>query len=480
MLRLRPTMSLRLAQFLVAASISVGISTVSSAADVRTRKHVDDMSTTEWTTLAKAIKALHDRDQKDANGKFLVPQTVDSYERFIQIHGNMIEAGACLHGSERIWFWHRAFLLHFENRLRATSTEAANITLPYWDWTEKTTGVRYPKAFEDPALLFHDKRLHTANPLPSPLTAANDQHAPDAKAFVKNLLKNPSWADFGGTIDGPDATPGSLESETHDPIHGGYISGDNRNTVRAVADPIFFAHHSNLDRLIDEWQAQHPATPAAPHCLDCNAAAYDRDATLGPLKVADLVSNSSVKGVKVVYAPRIAAVAMAEAAAPAPPSPSPQPPSGQATAFRLTIPAKTDERAVLVIPDVTAPAGEFSRGDVYLVPEGTKFTPDRAFKEKYRIGVVGTFSDAPASESAGHAHKTKRVAVRLGEALQKLPEQEKGKPYQLIIQFVPIATQPRALETTAGPGVTHGTPQLKLEGNASKSAIQLEKLGSPQ
>src|SRR5258708_10313800 len=142
-----------------------GIANGADAPDVRQRLHVEDMSQQQWSTLADAISKLRAKTllesgtqkpiipQKDSSGAF-----VDSYERFIQIHGGpSSEDGHCIHFDELIWAWHRGFLLHFEHALGATGVPGAQaITLPYWDWTEVPSGAEgYPMAYETVPGLIH-------------------------------------------------------------------------------------------------------------------------------------------------------------------------------------------------------------------------------------------------------------------------------------------------------------------------------------
>lgn len=454
----------------------------SVAADVRIRKHLDDMTPMEWKILADAIAALHKLDKFDHTGKPVFPQGADSYERFVQIHGDGRENGACLHGSERVWFWHRAFLLHFENRLRSTNPSASgSITLPYWDWTDLATGSHgFPAAYEDQSSpLYHDRLDHTATVSSlSPLSVARDSHREIGKEYISGLMNINSWEKFGGTKDGDDSIKGDLENNVHDNIHGSYIGKDNHNTVLAVRDPIFWAHHANLDRVVDAWQKKYPRVA---HCIECDASAYDRDAVLGPLTVNDVLSNDLFKGVQVIYAPRSAALVIAAAPSATQVQSTMRSPesSGPTSAYRLKIPEQAIEAADLIIPDISVQSGTFYRTDVYLVPANVRFTPDHGFKEKYRIGVFGNFS-APDHATHASGHFSHRIAIRLDEVFRRLPSEEKGKEYQLIIQFVPIDRPASLLAEAAGSDVRYGNPQLTTKEPSGTKIVPLENLGAPQ
>jgi hypothetical protein len=463
---------------LVLAVLCSSISSAFGAPETRVRKHVEDMSAAEWDVLGKAILALHKLDKFDNAGRSVFPQGVDSYERFVQIHGDFRENGACLHGSEEVWFWHRAFLLHFENRLRATNPpESSNITLPYWDWAERASGTAgYPSAYEKTGSpLFHARIQHvaTARSL-SPLAVARDMATDGASDFVTQLLKDNDWGSFGGTIQGPQGQEGKLESDTHDLIHGSYIGLDNHSPKLSVRDPIFWAHHANLDRLVDQWQSQNPKSQ---QCIECDSLAYDRDDVAGPLKVSQVLTNESVNGVKISYQPRmsqIAQAARAEALAASVDDNS----ATQKSVYRLTIPAQI-ERGTLVIPKLAVRSDTFYRVDVYLFPETVEFKTDRSFKERYRVGVVGSFAAGHANEKAfvgARGRSDPRTTVDLSAAFRKLPPSEAGKSYLLVIQFVSQHADAK-IASVGDQDISHGTPELAAEGSAGRQMLSLQEVG---
>jgi hypothetical protein len=99
-------------------------------------------------------------------------------------------------------------------------------------------------------------------------------------ALVQRLL-HCRWDDFGGTArgTGSDAPPagGVVESGSHGFVHvsaGGdasrydklACSGDMAILNTAARDPIFYAHHANLDRLWNSWETfgtnKNPSDPA--------------------------------------------------------------------------------------------------------------------------------------------------------------------------------------------------------------------------
>jgi len=201
---------------------------------IRLRKNIDCFSAHELDVLKHAFDIVIARPVDDKTG----------YAYQVRIHGDP-RVGPCEHGSELIWPWHRAFLYYFENLLRDSdpahpTLSTKDLTLPYWDWTKPGSGpAGYPLAYESAPLAHQRQSYDTGNP--PPLVSVDD---------IGIDLK--PWYKFGGSLD----NPGQLEIRPHNHVHSDYVRYDMAIPRISVQDPIFWAHHSNLDRLWDLWQAQ--------------------------------------------------------------------------------------------------------------------------------------------------------------------------------------------------------------------------------
>jgi hypothetical protein len=133
--------------------------------------------------------------------------------------------------------WHRAYLYHFEKICRVASGDTT-FTLPYWNYDLPGQNV-LPLGFRDPASM-------DANPLYYDPRGANDGLALDP-----GLLGAQSTI---GTVAFP-AFESALEG-CHDTTHGA-IGGHMAGVSRAALDPIFYLHHSNIDRCWRHWQLSH-------------------------------------------------------------------------------------------------------------------------------------------------------------------------------------------------------------------------------
>jgi hypothetical protein len=172
------------------------------------------------------------------------------YQAIAGIHG--LPDFQCLHHVPGWLPWHRLYLFKFEEALRAVDS---GLVLPYWDWTADSSieeGV--PGAFTNPTY-----QPASGTPLPNPLlsgtyvqdgqsnqtyrnpgTRSQRQQTADevAPAMAENV-----FADFSEAL----ATP-------HDDLHSIWVQGSMGDPTYAAYDPIFWAHHANVDRLWAKWQ----------------------------------------------------------------------------------------------------------------------------------------------------------------------------------------------------------------------------------
>lgn len=235
--------------------------------EIRMRKNIEAYSDDELAALRKAFEILQKRDEPP-NGYM----DATSYGYWARIHGS-----SCQHGWEQFLTWHRAYLYEFEKLLQDA---VPGVTLPYWDWTmdkyDSGKGGKIPEAYADELLpdgtrnwLWFSKRW------PGRGLEAFHLHYP-TKSDIENLMEIPDFRSFGG---GPDSNQsfGVLSMNPHNMIHlwsggadpsdpTGNTLGYMANNLTAALDPIFWAHHGNVDRLFAEWQTKHPG--ANPSDLD--------------------------------------------------------------------------------------------------------------------------------------------------------------------------------------------------------------------
>jgi hypothetical protein len=201
----------------------------------------------------------------------------------------------CQHAT---WFflpWHRMYIYWLERIVRSIVVQQggpADWALPYWNYSRGAPANALPPAFR--AARLPDG---TANPLftgqrrpavdtGSPLSART---ASFAAAFrLTRFSANAPLPSFGGPPTGfthHGRVFGQLEMQPHNIVHdavGGQVgsacgAGLMSDPDCAAQDPIFYLHHSNIDRLWSRWldAGAGRANPADRAWLDQPFAFYD-------------------------------------------------------------------------------------------------------------------------------------------------------------------------------------------------------------
>lgn len=265
----RRSFARRLALVLSAAAVGAGGAPgpggprAASSGKVRTDATV--VPATTLATLEAAVQDMMDRSARDANDPKGWLVNARAHRDFCSIaQSDPMQIHFCW------WFlsWHRAFLTITERKLRELSGDSS-LSLPYWNWSSDR---RIPAIFEK-----QGSPLATAvRDLPNrglvdgevdylrdnPELAKLGVGALNAKAFTATRAADIA-SSFGG-IARPNREGrygnNRLEGVPHGPVHN-YVGGDMGDFATAARDPIFFAHHGNLDRLWEIWRAD-PARKA--------------------------------------------------------------------------------------------------------------------------------------------------------------------------------------------------------------------------
>ena len=223
--------------------------------------------------LNKALQIMREKDCTDPtswyyqSGIHWVPDTVytqnfcSSYQNISQLKESWDN---CTHskGSEiHFLVWHRLYIYHFEKIVRKLSGKK-DFALPYWDYTNtqntKVNRTLHPLFLDKSSSLFEACRYDSLNmgyPISGEVERALD---------ITQLFKLTTYPNFNHAMD--IAPHGAI----HDYVG---LGNDTTNTLKfnnpitgtvtpfglmgwvptAAFDPIFWTHHSNIDRLWQQW-----------------------------------------------------------------------------------------------------------------------------------------------------------------------------------------------------------------------------------
>jgi len=169
----------------------------------------------------------------------------------------------CRHGSWYFVSWHRMYVYFFEAIVRQVVTQRggpSDWALPYWDYNRQGQNSLPPA--------FRKEKLDSGSP--NPLYVQERAPGINAGATLPPQITSPALAlgktiftgasEFGGGKTDPGnyfwSLTGRLEQTPHNDIHnavGGPL-GWMSDPKTAAQDPIFWLHHSNIDRIWWIWQ----------------------------------------------------------------------------------------------------------------------------------------------------------------------------------------------------------------------------------
>jgi hypothetical protein len=213
--------------------------------------------------IAQAGRAAELKTFRDAIGKLraLPPADVISWTKQVAQHCLSCAPSnkANIHFNWAFLPWHRALLYFLERILRKQSNDD-DLRLIYWDW-ENAASRELPSIYATPnqPLFWKNRKF--------PLSLTDDD------VDVQPLLGVPSFPTFGGGPDEGKPTPAAFGGP-HANVHNSFDPGDMADLQYSPRDPVFYAHHGNIDRLWSSWvRAGH----SNPDFGDSKAYFYDED-----------------------------------------------------------------------------------------------------------------------------------------------------------------------------------------------------------
>lgn len=202
---------------------------------MRCRKDFMDLDANELTRLAAAFNAVY------ASGIIA---------SFAKEHDDYFSNG--IHRGPAFLPWHRHFLLRMEEELRKVD---ARVTLPYWDWTRSDSRDLDTGRWKS----FFGGRTNTDGNFDHwSYTRGSESGSLPSHDDVIAELEAASFTDFR-----------AMEFGSHVPGHT--WTGGTMASGESPADPLFYLHHCNVDRLWAIWQLNHAgvAQYSLDNCTGC-------------------------------------------------------------------------------------------------------------------------------------------------------------------------------------------------------------------
>ncbi|KAH6836394.1 hypothetical protein C2S53_012710 [Perilla frutescens var. hirtella] len=217
-----------------------------------------------------------------------------------------------VHNSWLFFPFHRWYLYFYE-RILGKLIGDPTFALPFWNW-DNPKGMTIPPIFLDPNSSLHDPKRnqdHLRAVVDLGMTGNKDPLQTVTNnltiMYTEMVRGNADAYDFMGQPyrEGTPVSPGPGSSErgSHTAVH--VFVGDPRessgenlgNFYSAGRDPLFYCHHSNVDRMWTLWQHFLPSNKVPekriddPDFLNASFLFYDENAQLVRVYVKDTIDN---------------------------------------------------------------------------------------------------------------------------------------------------------------------------------------------
>jgi hypothetical protein len=226
------------AQALGAAALFPAMPSSAQTGGVRVRRDVNTLSHQDDNLLAL----------RDAIPRMKADDGPLGWGRQVAIHADMRWGH---HHSWRFLAWHRMQLFYME-RIVARVSGHDGFAMPYWNWADD----RIPPLFFNASTPFYHRRRDAG-----PDSRISDYIGLSVKVGNRDadFLGRPADSFdyfFGAPNHGDplDNYMGSAEQYGHNLVHL-FVGGDMTNLNTSPSDPLFFFHHSNVDRIWAQWSS---------------------------------------------------------------------------------------------------------------------------------------------------------------------------------------------------------------------------------
>ncbi|XP_065878634.1 polyphenol oxidase, chloroplastic-like [Euphorbia lathyris] len=281
---------------------------------IRPAAHLaDDAYLAKYTKAIELMKALPDDDPRSFK------QQANIHCAYCDGAHNQLgfpDLDLQVHNSWLFFPFHR-YYLHFHEKILGKLIDDPTFALPYWNW-DSPDGMFLPTIYANPKSPLYDELRNKTHQPPTILdldydgsddrTISNqDQVSSNLTVMYRQMVSNgktPRLFLGESYRQGNEADPGggSVENMPHGAVH--IWTGDNTqpnlenmgNFYSAARDPIFFSHHSNIDRLWTIWKSLGGRRTdfTDPDWLDSGFIFYDENANLVRVKVRDCLDTKKL------------------------------------------------------------------------------------------------------------------------------------------------------------------------------------------
>jgi tyrosinase len=163
-------------------------------------------------------------------------------------------------GTQRFLPWHRLYLINFEQAMRRFEP---TFFVPYWRWMDQNNIPAWMTTFKPTGVT--DANGRPIRVVRNPGTNPQARALPTTQTIQTTVTSQTTYTPF--TL----ALEGAQPFGAHNLVHV-WFNGTMSNVPTAPADPMFWMHHAELDRIWWIWQQTHagqnPTVTGADAVLD--------------------------------------------------------------------------------------------------------------------------------------------------------------------------------------------------------------------
>jgi tyrosinase len=202
--------------------------------------------------VRKSAEALSDDEQRVFKNAITKAIADGTYSRLVQIHADMnhdMHTMSQMPGSQgtmRFLPWHRLYLINFEQAMRSFEPTFA---VPHWRWVDRAAIPAWLNSFTPSGVVDAQGGpiLITRDPGGNPDVPS----LPTLDDVQSNIMNQTEYLPFTLALEG--AQPFGAHNQVHV-----WFNGTMSVVPTAPADPMFWMHHAEIDRIWAIWAAANP------------------------------------------------------------------------------------------------------------------------------------------------------------------------------------------------------------------------------
>jgi tyrosinase len=202
--------------------------------------------------VRKSALALTATEQQTFMSAIISAIADGTYSLLARIHADMSHDMHTMPGmpagTQRFLPWHRLYLINFEQAMRAFEP---TFFVPYWRWMDQSNIPDWMTKFKPKGVTDANGKPITVTRRPGTSPDPRARTLPTSHTIRTTVMNHTTYTLFTLALEG--AQPFGAHNLVHD-----WFNGTMTQVPISPADPMFWMHHAEIDRIWWLWQQSHP------------------------------------------------------------------------------------------------------------------------------------------------------------------------------------------------------------------------------